>query len=110
MKDYMHSLDILLPRDDEVYWPTHGPAIRDPQNFVRAYIAHRQDREAQITACLKDGVGRITDMVPVMYKDVDEKLWPAAGRSVLAHLLHMVETGRAKCQGAPGPDAVYSAA
>jgi len=110
MKDYMHSLDILLPRDDEVYWPTHGPAIRDPQNFVRAYIAHRQDREAQIAACLKDGVGRIKDMVPVMYKDVDEKLWPAAGRSVLAHLLHMVETGRAKCEGAAGPDSLYAAA
>lgn len=109
MKDYMHSLDILLPRDDVTYWPTHGPAIKDPQNFVRAYIAHRQDRETQITACLKDGVGRIKDMVPVMYKDVDEKLWPAAGRSVLAHLLHMVETGRARCEGEAGPDSVYSA-
>jgi glyoxylase-like metal-dependent hydrolase (beta-lactamase superfamily II) len=108
MKDYMRSLEILLPRNDEVYWPTHGPAIRDPQNFVHAYMGHRHDREAQIAACLKDGIGRIPDMVPRMYKDVDPALWSAAGRSVLAHLLHMVETGRAKCAGAPGPDAVYS--
>ncbi|HAK63094.1 MAG TPA: MBL fold metallo-hydrolase [Alphaproteobacteria bacterium] len=110
MKDYMHSLEILLDRDDEIYWPTHGPAIRDPQNFVRAYIAHRHEREAQIMACLKEGVGRIADMVPVMYRDVDAKLWPAAGRSVLAHLLHMVDTGRAACEGEAGADSIYRAA
>ncbi len=109
MKDYMASLDILLPRDDETYWPTHGPAIKDPQNFVRAYMGHRHDREAQITACLKDGVGRIPDMVKIMYQDVSPTLWNAAGRSVLAHLLHMVETGRAKCAGDAGPDSIYAA-
>lgn len=110
MKDYMHSLEILLARDDETYWPTHGPAIKDPQNFVRAYIAHRHEREAQILSCLKEGVGRIADMVPVMYRDVDAKLWPAAGRSVLAHLLHMADTGRVICEGEAGPDSVYRAA
>ena len=109
MKDYLRSLEILLPRNDQVYWPTHGAPIRDPKPFVRAFIEHRHDREAQITACLKTGIGKIPEMVPVMYKDVDQKLWPAAGRSVLAHLLHMVETGRAKCAGDPGPDSVYSA-
>jgi len=110
MKDYMASLELLLPRNDEVYWPTHGAPIRDPKPFVRAFIEHRHDREAQITACLRDGIGRIPDMVPRMYATIDKQLWPAAGRSVLAHLLHMVETGRAKCAGQPGPDAVYSAA
>ncbi|WP_442800368.1 hypothetical protein [Sphingomonas sp. LH128] len=32
-------------------------------------------------------------MVPLMYKGVDERLWPAAGRSVLAHLLDLEKRG-----------------
>jgi len=32
MADYMQSLELLLERDDEIYWPTHGPSIIDPQN------------------------------------------------------------------------------
>ena len=45
----------LLERDDELYWPTHGTCIREPQAFVRAFIAHRQDRERQILACMGEG-------------------------------------------------------
>ena len=48
-------------------------------------------REAQIVECLKAGVGRIPAMVERMYVDVDRRLHPAAARSVLAHLIHMVE-------------------
>jgi hypothetical protein len=35
-----------------------------------------------------------------MYADVDPKLYPAAARSVLAHLIHMVKTARVKADGA----------
>ena len=38
-------------------------------------------------------------MVPRMYAAVDPKLYPAAARSVLAHLIHMVDTGRVKVDG-----------
>ena len=94
MKAYMASLRLLLDRDDRVYWPTHGTCIETPQDFVRAFIAHREDREAQIMACLKDGVTDIPAMVTRMYKDVPEYLHPAAALSVKAHLIHMEETGR----------------
>ena len=33
-------------------------------------------------------------MVPQMYKGVDQRLWPAAGRSVLAHLIDLERRGR----------------
>ena len=42
MQDYMDSLARLLTRDDEVYWPTHGPCIPNPKEFVEGYIQHRQ--------------------------------------------------------------------
>jgi hypothetical protein len=34
-----------------------------------------------------------------MYKGVDERLWPAAGQSVLAHLIELERQGRAHREG-----------
>jgi glyoxylase-like metal-dependent hydrolase (beta-lactamase superfamily II) len=94
MRAYMASLRKLLPRDDRTLWPTHGGPIRDPKPFVQAYIDHRLDREAQILACLRDGIVAIPEMVARMYADVDKRLHPAAARSVLAHLIQLTEEGR----------------
>src|SRR6185503_17179509 len=52
MRDYLRSLEKLLGRDDAIYWPTHGGPIRDPKPFVKAYLAHRKEREEQILAAL----------------------------------------------------------
>jgi len=99
MKVYFDSLQKLLARNDQIYWPTHGPAITDPKPFVEAFIHHRQARELQIEACLIEGMTHIPEMVETMYRDVDARLHPAAARSVHAHLIHMEETGRAKANG-----------
>lgn len=107
MRAYMNSLAKLRARSEARYYPTHGAPIDVPQAFVDALIAHRREREDQIAACLAAGVGHIPDMVRRMYADVDVKLHPAAARSVLAHLLHMMATGRAACDGAPGAGSVY---
>lgn len=101
MKHYMDSLAHLLFRDDKIYLPTHGPAITEPRRHVEAFIEHRQDREYQITEQLEAGVGDIREMVKVMYAETDKRLHPAAAMSVLAHLHHMVATGRAHCDGEP---------
>ena len=99
MADYMASLDRLLERDDQVYYPTHGPAITEPKTHVRALIAHRRMREAQILAALQEGEGIITDMVPMLYRETDPGLYPAAARSVLAHLLDLEARGRVARSG-----------
>jgi glyoxylase-like metal-dependent hydrolase (beta-lactamase superfamily II) len=108
MKAYMDSLELLVERADNVLWPAHGDAIRDPAPFLKEFIAHRQAREVQITACISDGLTDIRTMVTRMYADVDPKLHRPAAMSVLAHLQHMVATGRATCQGAPGIESVYA--
>ena len=105
MRAYMASLRRLLPRDDRVYWPTHGPAITAPKPFVAAYIAHREAREREIVDCLARGRATIPEMVEVIYAELPEHLHPAAGRSVLAHLVHLVESDRVRCQGPPRPEA-----
>jgi len=86
---YMESLELLLGRDDRVYFPAHGPAVDDPHAHVRALIDHRHLRERQILQSLAEGEGRIPAMVESMYADIDPRLFPAAGRSVLAHLIDL---------------------
>jgi len=110
MKAYFESLRILMERDDETFWPTHGPPVRDTRPFLEAFLAHRQNREVQIAACLSEGIGVIPEMVKRMYAEVDERLHPAAALSVHAHLIHMVQTGRAACDGEPAMSARYRAA
>jgi glyoxylase-like metal-dependent hydrolase (beta-lactamase superfamily II) len=109
MGDYLASLEKLLARDDIIYWPAHGGPVRDPKNFVAAYLAHRRAREAQILAALKDGVERIPDMVERIYLGLDPRLKPAACLSVLAHLLHLMAAGRAAASGQADLAAHYHA-
>ena len=93
MAAYMASLDRLLAQDDRVYFPAHGPAVEKPHAHVRALIAHRRMREKQILAQIDAGEGRIPQMVAAMYRDIDPRLHPAAGRSVLAHLIDLEQRG-----------------
>ena len=99
MADYMQSLELLLERDDEIYWPTHGPSIIDPKTHVRAYIDHRLEREQQILSCIDQGTYQIRDMVPLMYRDTPEFMYPAAARSVLAAMENLVRKRQVVVQG-----------
>ena len=78
--------------------------------FIDAYRAHRMDREAQIIERLQAGQTRIKDMVPVMYADVDTRLYPAAAHSVLAHMIRLVRIGRVRAAGAPALNSEYALA
>lgn len=110
MEAYLASLELLLDRDDEVYWPTHGPAITDPKALVRAFIEHRGEREAQIMSCISEGVELIADMVPLMYKGTPEFMYPAAARSVFAAVEYMVKRGELKTEDKVNLDARYKRA
>ena len=99
MTAYMKSLDLLLARDDSIYFPAHGPAVEKPKAHVRALIVHRRMRERQIVKLLGEGEGRIPVMVENMYVGTDPRLYPAAGRSVLAHLIDMEARGMVRSEG-----------
>jgi len=98
MARYMASLRKLRARGDAVLYPTHGAPVPDPGPFIDAYIEHRLEREAQILACLRDGVSTIPEMVARIYAGVDKRLHPAAARSVLAHLIQLTEEGRVRAE------------
>lgn len=99
MADYMASMALLLDRDDRIYYPAHGPAIENPHRLVRGMMGHRKQREGQILRLVEGGTGAIEDMVPSMYKGLDPRLYGAAGRSVLAHLIELERQGRVARSG-----------
>ncbi len=99
MGDYYRSLAKIRARNFDTLWPTHGPPVKDVNAFIDAYVAHRHAREEAIVARLKAGDMLIPDMVKVIYKDVDARLHAPAAHSVLAHMIHLVEAGRAKADG-----------
>lgn len=108
MRAYMCSLRRLLDSDDAIYWPTHGPAIYDPPSFVSACIEHREAREAQILDCIRTGNVTIPTMVEKIYASVDPGLHPAAARSVLSHLVHLIETDRVATVGNTSIDSTFA--
>ena len=93
MAAYMASLEKLHARDDRVYYSAHGPAVHNPRQLVRGMIGHRRQRERQILNLLGQASQAIAELVPRMYKGIDQRLWPAAGQSVKAHLIDLERRG-----------------
>lgn len=93
MGDYMASLEKLLARDDRVYYPGHGEAVENPRRLVRGMLGHRKQREGQILRLLAAGDAPVPIMVERMYAGLDQRLMPAAERSVLAHLYDLRARG-----------------
>ena len=56
---------------------------------------------------MRAGHGTLSDIVPVVYAAVDQRLWPAAAHSALAHLIHLERSGVVCCEGQPGPKSEY---
>jgi glyoxylase-like metal-dependent hydrolase (beta-lactamase superfamily II) len=107
MAAYLRSLEKLLTRDDALYWPTHGPSIIAPKPHVEAFIAHRRERSDAILQALAAGDDSIPAIVARVYTGLDPRLVPAAGRSVLAHLIELVEEERVFCDGPPSATSRY---
>jgi glyoxylase-like metal-dependent hydrolase (beta-lactamase superfamily II) len=101
MAAYMASLARLRARDDRLLLPGHGPPLPDPQPFMAALAAHRLEREAMVLDALR-AARRATarDLVGAVYGPaLDERLVPAAARSLLAHLVKLAAEGAAARDG-----------
>jgi glyoxylase-like metal-dependent hydrolase (beta-lactamase superfamily II) len=97
MSDYIASLERLLGRNESIYLPGHGGRLDEPQRTVKAYLLHRRWREDSILDAIRDGVGTITDIVPVVYPTIDRSLTSAAALSVQAHVEHLISRGLVVC-------------
>ena len=93
MRAYLESLHKVRGRDDLTFWPTHGSPVTDTRPFLDAFLAHRLEREAQVLAAVRGGRTDVAEIVKVLYAGVREELHKPAGRSVLAHLIKLVDDG-----------------
>lgn len=93
MAAYMASLDKLRKRDERIYYPAHGPAVTNPQQYVRHLLGHRMQREKQILRLVGEKPRPIQDIVASAYPGLDPRLVIAAGGSVLAHLVDLERRG-----------------
>jgi len=100
MDDYMASLERLTGRGDRIYYPAHGPPVERPAQLLRGMIGHRRQRERQIIKLLAESAAAVPELVRTMYRGLDEALWPAAGQSVLAHLIALERRGQVARSGA----------
>ena len=93
MGAYMQSLEVLRQRGDRIFYPAHGPAVTKPAQLVRGMVGHRMQRERQILKLIGQQPRDIPDIVANAYPGLDPRLVPAAGGSVLAHLLDLQKRG-----------------
>lgn len=111
MAAYFESLRVVAGRSDDVLIPTHGAPITDAQNYVRQLITHREEREQQVVDAIRGGLTTIQDIVTTLYINVRVELHKPAARSVLAHLVKLVDDGVVVIDkpGRPRLDSVYAA-
>ena len=100
MRDYLNALRRLRSLEPDALLPGHGDRIDDPTRVIDWIIEHRLEREAKVVAALTTHAGATAaELVPVVYRDVPEHLYGWAERSLLAHLIKLVEDERAVVAG-----------
>lgn len=90
MSAYMHSLHKLKKRKETIYFPGHGPMVRNAPAFVDRYIAHRDAREAAILRTLERGETDVPSLVRAIYIGLDPRLAGAAGLMTFAQIEDLV--------------------
>lgn len=90
--DYLASMRALIDLGSgRTALPGHGAELPDLQAVAEFYLAHREERLAQVRAALS-ALGDDADLRAVVehvYTDVDEKLWPVAEQSVRVQLEYL---------------------
>ncbi|KAK7745979.1 hypothetical protein SLS53_002699 [Cytospora paraplurivora] len=99
---YLASLHRMKTLFKAKAFPGHGPVIGDGPGRIQEYIAHRQQREDQITQTLSStnketGIAawKPIEIVKVIYHDVPENLHLPAQGGVVQVLLKLEKEGRA---------------
>jgi glyoxylase-like metal-dependent hydrolase (beta-lactamase superfamily II) len=99
MSAYIDSLYRLQHEDIAYMLPGHGELIRDPQETIAQTIAHRLKREEKVADALATHPGSsASELVKEVYTDVPAYLHTVATLSLEAHLIKLVEDGRAKVE------------
>ncbi len=95
MGDYLRSLELLRTRAPKRIYPAHGPIREDAVALIEEYIAHRLQREQQVLDAIAAGATTVAAMRARIYADLDPRLHRAAEVQLTAHLIKLIDEGRA---------------
>ena len=91
MGDFLISLEKLITRSEDKYFPGHGSPVPDGRKLVRQQINHRKKREDQILFELNSLSHSPVELVSKIYPRLDSELIAAAANNIFAHLINMYD-------------------
>ncbi len=94
MGQYVASLKRMLTLNARLICPGHGPLVHQPERKLQELIEHRQEREEQVLALLREGKRTPQEMVRAIYPELDPRLERMAAGQVLSHLCKLRDEGR----------------
>jgi glyoxylase-like metal-dependent hydrolase (beta-lactamase superfamily II) len=95
MAIYLDSLRQLQREDIAWFAPGHGFLMDKTQEALERLLIHRLTRENKVLNAVRAaGTASIEALLPVVYDDVQARLYPVASRSLLAHLIKLKGEGR----------------
>lgn len=98
---YLASLRQLEQLGPVPVLPGHGPALTDCAAAAAFYLRHRLARLEEVRAAQAAGAITTQEVVALVYRDVDPRLWPAAEASVRAQLAYLAETSASAAPAGP---------
>ena len=90
---YLQTLRRMLELHPRTIYPGHGPVRTDAERVFREYIAHREEREAEVLAGLDAGDRTVKALVARIYASYPAEVHDLAARTVTAHLLKLEHDG-----------------
>lgn len=90
--DYLDSLNRLEALGPIPILPGHGPVRPDCAATCSVYLRHRRQRLDQVRRALESGADSASEVVEIVYADVDKSLWPAAEATVMAQLAFLQDS------------------
>jgi len=95
MRVYLESLRQLQSEDIAWFAPGHGFLMDKTQEVLERLVIHRLARENKVLNALRQaGTATLEALLPVVYDDVQARVYPVASRSLLAHLIKLKADGR----------------
>jgi glyoxylase-like metal-dependent hydrolase (beta-lactamase superfamily II)/8-oxo-dGTP pyrophosphatase MutT (NUDIX family) len=95
MRVYLDSLRQLQGEDIAWFAPGHGFLMDKPQEALERLLIHRLTRENKVLNAVREaGRATLEALLPVVYDDVQARLYPVASRSLLAHLIKLKADGK----------------
>src|SRR5690606_8553323 len=94
---YMDTLyrlrDLARTAELRALLPGHGPILTDPLGVLEGYIAHREERLAQVIEAVRGGAATPAEVTAVVYAGVDPAVLGAAESSVRAQRRYLTDRG-----------------